>query len=123
MLFEAGPAALRILKTGKVQILGVSTLERFPLMSEVPTIHESGVQGHEASTWSRICTTGGAPESAIERLSALIVQSLKDPAMQERFAGLGAPTVGNTPRQFGDFIREEQTKWVGLVRAMGAGVR
>src|SRR5690606_6006682 len=50
MLFEAVPAALRILKTGKVRVLGVSTLERFPLMPEVPTIHESGVRGYEAST-------------------------------------------------------------------------
>jgi tripartite-type tricarboxylate transporter receptor subunit TctC len=123
MLFEAVPAALRIVKTGKVRILGVSTLERFPLLPDVPTIQESGVPGYEASTWSGICTTAGAPEGAIERVGGAIVQALKDPAITERFAGLGARAVGNTPRQFGDFIRKEQAKWVELVKAIGTSAR
>lgn len=120
MMFEAIPAALGIVKTGKVRVLGISTLERFALMPEVPTIHESGVPGYESSTWSGICTTGGAPQAAIERVNAGIVKSLREPELRQRFAGLGAMVVGNTPQQFAAFIRDEQVKWNRLVQATGA---
>ena len=116
MLFEAVPAALAISKTGKVRILGVSTLQRFPLMPDLPTISESGVSGYEASTWSGICTTAGAPQAAIERVSRAIARSLEEPETRKRFASLGAIVVGNTARQYADFIRDEQEKWRRLVK-------
>ncbi len=120
MLFEAVPAALRLAKTGKVRILGISTAQRFSLMPDLPTISESGVPGFETGTWSGICTTGRTPSAIVERASALIVKGLQGPEMRQRFAGLGAELVGNTAQEFSAFIKEEQTKWRRLVRDTGA---
>ena len=37
--------------------------------------------------------------------------------MDKRFADLGATLVGNTPEQFGAFIRAETKKWHAVVKA------
>jgi tripartite-type tricarboxylate transporter receptor subunit TctC len=42
--------------------------------------------------------------------------------MKERLTGLGAEAVGNTPEQFGAFLREEVQKWGNVVRTVGIKV-
>ena len=120
MMFEAVPAALRLVKTGKVRILGISTARRFSLMPDVPTISESGVPGFETNTWSGICTAGRTPPAIVERASALIVKGLQGSEMRQRIASLGAELVANSAQEFSAFIKEEQAKWRRLVRDTGA---
>ena len=42
--------------------------------------------------------------------------------MKERITTLGAEPVGNSPEQFGAFIREEVQKWGDVVRRLGIKV-
>jgi hypothetical protein len=36
--------------------------------------------------------------------------------------GMGLELYGNTPAQFGQFIRDENVKWTKVIRATGARV-
>jgi tripartite-type tricarboxylate transporter receptor subunit TctC len=45
--------------------------------------------------------------------------ALRDPAVNERLASEGAEPVGNTPEQFGTFIRSEIELWGKVIRATG----
>ena len=119
VLFEAVPAALALVKTSKVKTLGVSALHRLPFLPEIPTIAENGVPGFEVGTWSGMCTAGGVPGPIVERLSGLFQRALKDPEIRQRFSGLGAEVVGNSPKEYSAFIRQEQDKWAKLVKAAG----
>lgn len=116
LMFEAVPAALPLVKGGRLKILGISTLERFALQPEIPTIAESGVPGYEISTWSAICAPGRTPEAIVSRLSGLLVKILQKAEVRERFDSLGAATIGNSVKEFAGFVQQERTKWNSLVK-------
>jgi tripartite-type tricarboxylate transporter receptor subunit TctC len=42
--------------------------------------------------------------------------------MKEHLASQGLEAVGNSPREFGDYLRAEQGKWAKVVRTSGATV-
>jgi tripartite-type tricarboxylate transporter receptor subunit TctC len=47
--------------------------------------------------------------------------ALKDPAITERLASLGATAVGSTPEELGAAMRAEQALWEPVIR--NAGIR
>ena len=59
------------------------------------------------------------PRPVTTPLSKKIEKALREPDVQKHFADLGATLVGNTPDQFGTFIRAETKKWHGVVKAAG----
>jgi tripartite-type tricarboxylate transporter receptor subunit TctC len=51
-----------------------------------------------------------------------VVKILKMPAIRDQLAGQGADAVGDTPEEFGHFMREEVAQWAHMVRTSGAKV-
>lgn len=123
MMFEAIPAALPLVKSGKARMLGVSTLHRFPLLPDVPSIAETAVPGYESSTWSGICAPARTEGAIVEQLSAAIRKAVASPEIQERFTALGAATVANTPREFAAFIAADRAKWTAIAQETGTRAR
>jgi tripartite-type tricarboxylate transporter receptor subunit TctC len=58
----------------------------------------------------------GTPPAVIERLNAEIGKILKEPKVRQTLLALGGEPVGSTPREFGDFFRNEVEKWGRLIR-------
>ena len=52
LAISAFPTALPHIKSGKLRALAVTSAKRSGLMTEVPTIAESGLPGYEAAGWS-----------------------------------------------------------------------
>jgi tripartite-type tricarboxylate transporter receptor subunit TctC len=53
------------------------------------------------------------------KLNAETVAILKIPEVRERLLADGAEPVGNTPEQFGAFIKSEIDKWGRVIKAAG----
>ena len=45
---------------------------------------------------------------------------LRRPDVKERLAADGAEPIGNTPEEFGAFIKTEIARWAPVVKASGA---
>jgi tripartite-type tricarboxylate transporter receptor subunit TctC len=52
----------------------------------------------------------------VDRLHAGVRHALDTPAIAQRFAGIGAITVGSDPDSFADFVRERRDTYGRLVR-------
>lgn len=120
LMFETVPAALPLMKAGKLRALGVGTSRRFSLLPQLPTVAEGGAPGFEAGSWSAICASGGTPREVIGLLNRQIVQAVRTPEMQERFASLGAEVIANTPEQFAAYLADELVKWKKVVASSAA---
>jgi tripartite-type tricarboxylate transporter receptor subunit TctC len=107
-------------KNGKLRALGVTSPRRSALLPAVPTIAEQGYAGFEVSGWYGMLAPAGTPPEAVALLNTEIVKALKLPEVGERLIGDGALAVGNTPAEFGAYIKSEMAKWGPVIKASGA---
>lgn len=120
VMFDAIPAVLPHIKSGKLRGLGIGTLVRSPYLPEVPTIAESGYPGFEAVGWIGIVAPAKTPEAILDKLNHEIVRMLQAPDVKERLAALAFTPVGNTRKEFAAFIESEIAKWGKAVKDSGA---
>ena len=62
------------------------------------------------------------PRDVVDKLNRAFVAALQAPETKTRFAQLLAEPVGNTPEQFGTFMKQELTRYETVVKASGARV-
>ena len=52
----------------------------------------------------------------MNRLSTVLAKVLREPAIVERLAGIGAEPIGSTPAELETFRRAEIAKWQKVVK-------
>lgn len=116
------PPALPMMKAGRVRAIGVTSAKRMPSQPDIPTISETGLPGYEVTNWYGVMMPAGVPKDILAKVNADLVKILKQPEVQQRFAGEGGDISANTPGEFATFIRNEIAKWAKAVKASGAKV-
>ncbi|MBI3916332.1 MAG: tripartite tricarboxylate transporter substrate binding protein [Betaproteobacteria bacterium] len=120
MGFSNALATMPHVKAGRLKVLGVTTAKRSPLLPEVPTIAEAGVPGFENMIWSGVVASSATPKAALSALHDAFSRVIQALEFRERLARGGAePFVGDTPAEYGAFIRAEIEKWGKVVRQAG----
>jgi len=122
LMFPGTPIALPQAQAGKLRALGTTGAKRAPAAPTLPTIAEAGVPGYEVSVWYGALAPAGTPPAVINRLHAELSRIVQLPDIRERWAGLGAEPVHNTPAQFAAFLKDDLVKWAKVVRASGAKI-
>jgi tripartite-type tricarboxylate transporter receptor subunit TctC len=122
VMFTVGPAGLPQIKAGRIRGLAVSTAKRSAFAPELPTVAESGLPGYDVFGWNGVLATAGTPRPVIEKLHALFITVMKDAEVRNRMAGFGFEPIGNTPEEFGAFVKEDIARWAKLVKETGAKV-
>ena len=116
-LFSSIPAALQLVRTGKLRALGICTRNRMAAVSEIPTIEEGGVADFDAFIWYGYQGPAGLPRSVVDKLSREIARAAELPDVKERFGGMGLETMILMPDAFRPFIAKELKKWGDVVKA------
>ena len=122
VMFTVGPAGLPHVKAGRIRGLAVSTIKRSAFAPDLPTVAESGLPGFNVFGWNGVLVTAGTPRPVIEKLHSLFITAMKDPEVRTRMAGFGFEPIGNTPEEFGAFVKEDIARWAKLVKETGAKV-
>jgi hypothetical protein len=119
LYFSSLPAALPMVRTGRLRALGVTGLTRSVAAPDVPTIAESGFAGFEAVTWIGAVAPAGTPPAIITRLNRELVEIMQAGDMREKMIAQGAEPLTNTPEQFAAYIKSEIGKWAAVVKQAG----
>jgi tripartite-type tricarboxylate transporter receptor subunit TctC len=122
-LCEIVTTALPQIQGGTVKPIAMLSLQRSPVLPNLPTANESGLPNFEAYTWNAIFLPKGAPEAIVKKLHDVIVETMKTPAVKERLEALGAIVVPEdkmTPDYLDKFVKSEIEKWAAPIRASGA---
>jgi tripartite-type tricarboxylate transporter receptor subunit TctC len=122
VMFTVGPAGLPQIRAGRIRGLAVSTAKRSAFAPELPTVAESGLPGYDVFGWNGVLAPAGTPKPVVAKLHDVIVGAMKQPAVLERMAGFGFEPVGNTPEQFGEFVKADIARWARVVKDSGARV-
>ncbi len=122
LMFDQPVSSMPHVQTGKLKVLGISSLKRFSTMQEIPTIAEQGLPGFEAISWAGICGPGGTAKPIIDRVYNEVAKVLKVPELRDRLLRDGIEPVGSTPEQYAEHIKKEMIKWSKVVKDSGARV-
>ena len=107
-------SASPFLRSGQIRSLAIATAKRVPGL-DLPTVAESGYLGFEVMSWYAVFGPAGILPAITSRINAEIVKGLSDPALKERFAGLGATVVGSSPAELDAHVRAEIARWTKVV--------
>jgi tripartite-type tricarboxylate transporter receptor subunit TctC len=120
VMFDAIPATLPHIKSGRLRGLGIATLKRSPFLPDLPTIAESGYAGFEAVGWIGIAAPARTPDAVLDKLNAQMVKIINEPDVRERLATLAFTPVGDSRAEFTAFMKSEIAKWGKAVKDSGA---
>jgi tripartite-type tricarboxylate transporter receptor subunit TctC len=115
------PATLPHVQGKRLRGLAVTSARRVPLLAELPTVAEAGVEGYEYVGWYGMLAPAGTRTGIITRLNTDSNRVLGLPDVRDRFAAVGAETVGGSPEQFDLLLKAEMAKWAKV--AAHAGIR
>lgn len=116
-----GTSATQI-KAGKLRPIAVTTLNRSPVIPDVPTLQEAGLSGYQVTTWYALWGIRGTPKEAIDRLYQETAKALALPDMKEIWASQGADAGGQKPEEFAALVKSEIAKWAKVVKDAGVKI-
>ena len=107
--------------SGAVKGLAIMTTERSPVLPNLPTTKEQGLDAL-AYTWNALYLPKNTPADVVKKLNAAMVEAMNTPAVKQRLQSLGALVVSDersTPQYLGKFTADEIKKWAAPIKASG----
>jgi len=106
-------------RTGKVRILGVTSLKKLSSYPDLPTVSDSGgLPGYEASVWYGLVAPSGTPSHIIKQLNELVKTIVFESETKQKITtSLGGEVVGNSSEQFEALIKSDMQKWGEVIRS------
>jgi tripartite-type tricarboxylate transporter receptor subunit TctC len=121
IMFVPLPAAMQLVKAGRLKALAVASESRLSSLPDVPTMAESGYPQVVGGSWQAVMFPAGTPAPIVERWhDALKTVLARDDVKQELQKGGVEVALSDTPRQLADFIQAEASRWGGVVKTAGA---
>ena len=114
--FETMTAATPHVKGGKALAIAQTRAKRAKGHPTVPTMHELGYPGFEATTWYGLAGPGKMAPALVARINTDVNTVLAMADVQERMDTYGAEDGGGTPEKFSQFIQTEIAKWAKVVK-------
>jgi len=128
--FRGGPDATAALISGEIDVvfaimsdvtgqlagntihpIAISTSTRSPILPEVPTLIEQGVEDYDISLWNGLFAPLGTPQPIIDELSEIMLRMPDDATVQRAMTNFGSTPLVSSPDQFRRELREETALW------------
>ena len=105
-------------KAGKIRLLAVSGDTRSPLVPEVPTLKEAGVNV-VSSTYTGLFGPAKMPPEVVKRLHDAVMPLLTNAAMKEKLAQQAMTPWPASGQQLAALLADERKRFEQLVKASG----
>jgi tripartite-type tricarboxylate transporter receptor subunit TctC len=121
IMLSGPPAVVALSQAGRLRVLASSGVKRTPVLPDVPTFIESGLQ-IDVTSWYCLVVPAATPKPIVDRLQTAVVDALKSPQASETLLRMGAPPEWSTPQQLTAFLRAEIKKFAEVVEVAGAKI-
>jgi len=105
-------------KSGQIRPLAVTSLQRSPLVPDVPTVVEAGYRKLVLDNFFGLTGPAKMPTDLVTRLNTAMNEVLAQPEIKQRLLELGVSTTPGTPAQFNAFVRDQVTALSPLVKTI-----
>ena len=118
-IFDAFTSGLKLVESGRLRALAVTTDTRATVSLDIPTMAESGFPGFSVSTWYGLIGPGNLPPDVVRRLNEEVNKALAQPDLQARLVAMGLQARPQATAQFSSFIKKEVEKWAAVIKESG----
>ena len=117
MMFDALTTMAEQARAGKVRAIATSGRQRSSVLPDVPTLHESGLPGYEATIWLGLMAPANTPRAVVERLNQEVGRIVNQPEVRQLWGRQGATPMVMTPQEFDKYMREDIAKWAAVIKS------
>lgn len=115
-VFGAGAAAGEVAK-GTMKVLALDY--KSPLMPEVPTYAEAGLEGMRSLAWWGVFVPSATPDAIVSEINAGVNDALKSPRITEYLEKNGYTMVGGAPEALQQRVDDAVALWGPLAEQAG----
>jgi tripartite-type tricarboxylate transporter receptor subunit TctC len=119
MIISSQAALLPAMKSNRVRILGVSSLEKSALFPDLAPIAKSGVPGYTYELWWGVFAPAGMPAERIAFINTAVNKILASPEMKKFLDNEGAEPWSLTPAQLTDLLPKEIARYKKAAQEAG----
>jgi tripartite-type tricarboxylate transporter receptor subunit TctC len=116
------PAALPMVRSGRLRALATFGEQRHPEFPDVPTLLESGFAERGAMSWFGIAAPAGTPQPVRERIAATLDEALRSEQVARAMALGGLRPAFESGEAFANRITGDRAIFAEIIRRTGAGV-
>lgn len=102
--------------TARVRALAVTSQKRSPLLPDMPTLAEAGIEV-DANAWNGLIAPAKTPEPLIAAIAQEVNEALRDAGIREKLNAQYMEPVGTSPAEFKAFVAAEMRRWTPVVQA------
>lgn len=112
-------SVMPLVKDKRLKVLAVAGLNRFPLMPDVPTLHESGMRGFEVGSWFGVMAPPKTSSATVKKLNVEILRAMQEPEVKSQLARDGVTPLTSSPEEYGAYLRTELERWTKVIGSAG----
>lgn len=106
------PPTIAHAKTGKITILAVTSEKRSSAMPEVMAVAElPGMKTYRFTNWMGLFAPSKTPSDILSKLSIATTKIVREQSIRDKLLSLGVEPIGNSPKEFSDFLKQEYTTY------------
>jgi tripartite-type tricarboxylate transporter receptor subunit TctC len=110
--------AMQNVKAGNIKAFGITEPKRFALTPDVPSLAEYPELKNVAVTvWYGLFAPAKTDPAIVEKLYQALASVVKEPGIEEKLKASNLIPVGNSPKEFAEFLKAENEKFSALVKA------
>jgi tripartite-type tricarboxylate transporter receptor subunit TctC len=117
MMFPGAPAAMPLVKEGRLRALAVCSAEPSPFAPGVPTVAATGLPNFESVSPFGILVPRGTAPAIVDRLNQEIARALNKPDVKSKLFSAGSEVVVNSPDAFAAKMRLDIERVAKLVQS------
>ena len=117
MMFVPAPAALPLIRSGKLRAIAVSSPQRYRGLPEVPTVAEQGFPDFAIVGWNGLHAPARTPSAVIDRLNREVARIMRLREVQERAFAAGFESVGSSIAEFDVFQKQDIARAGNIIKA------
>jgi tripartite-type tricarboxylate transporter receptor subunit TctC len=110
------PGLINNIRAGKLKPIAMAADERHPLLPDVKTFKEVGINGVDSDNWYAIFTAKGIPEAELARLNQAVKNALADEAVKARLLNAGSQPASSTSQALYDLLKKDTEKWARVIK-------
>ena len=110
------PSVMGHVQTGKLKGLAVTSAQRHPMLPNVPTAKEAGLD-YELEAWVALFAPAGTPADVVQKLATSLQEAINKPETQSRARAAGIEARFEGPDVLAERVRTELAYWGKTIKA------